>query len=232
MATTNDILDQTKNLGRNVLTEIEAKQVIRAAGVNVTDTRSAASPQEAAAVSRQIGFPVVLKIVSPDIIHKSDCGGVKTGLQDAKQVKKAYAAIMASVKEKMPVAKIDGVSVQNMAPPGTEVIIGTFQDPQFGPVIMFGLGGIFVEVLKDVSFRLVPISRHDAEEMVAEIKGRALLQGYRGREPADINSIIEILLKISALVEKTPRIKELDLNPVFVSKDATVAADARIILED
>jgi acyl-CoA synthetase (NDP forming) len=139
---------------------------------------------------------------------------------------------MASVRPKYPGAKIDGVSVQDMARPGTEIIIGMFKDPQFGPVIMFGLGGIFVEVLKDVSFRISPIVRRDAAEMIAEIKGYALLQGYRGHEPAHIPSLEDILLKVSDFVEKTPGIKEIDLNPVFAYKDSAVAVDARIVLEE
>jgi acetate---CoA ligase (ADP-forming) subunit beta len=217
---------------RTVLTEIEAKQAVREAGIAVTQTRLAASPKEAVAISKEIGYPVALKIASTDITHKSDVGGVKTGLKDAKEVKKAYEDIMASVADKKPQARIQGVTVQPMARPGVEVIIGMSKDPQFGPVIMFGLGGIFVEVLKDVSFRLIPIEKRDAVEMIEEIKGRALLNGYRGQEPAGKEALAEILLKVSAMVEKTPDIKELDLNPVFAYKDSTIAADARIVLED
>jgi acyl-CoA synthetase (NDP forming) len=227
-----NMMKDIKNRGRMVLTEIEAKQVVKEAGIKVTETRLASSQKEALAICNEIGFPVVLKIASPDITHKSDAGGVKTGLRNAAEVKKAYGEIMASVKTKFPDAKIEGVSVQSMARPGVEIIIGMFKDAQFGPVIMFGLGGIFVEVLKDVSFRLIPIEKRDAEEMIGEIKGKALLQGYRGQEPADIKSLVDVLLKVSALVEKTPEIKEIDLNPVFAYKDAAVAVDARIVLEE
>jgi len=218
--------------GRRVLTEIEAKQVIGAAGIPVTRTRLAASQKQALEISREIGFPVVLKIASPDITHKSDAGGVKTGLRSAAEVKKAYGEIMVSVKEKFPAAAVEGVTVQPMAKPGVEVIIGMFKDPQFGPVIMFGLGGIFVEVLKDVSFRLIPIGERDAAEMMSEIKGKVLLQGYRGQEPADAKALADVLLKVSALVQKTPQIKEIDLNPVFAYRDKAVAVDARIVLEE
>jgi acyl-CoA synthetase (NDP forming) len=227
----NNIICAVKKQGRDVLTEIEAKQVFQAAGIETIETRLASSQQEALVIGNEIGFPVVLKIASPDITHKSDAGGVKTGLKNGAEVRKAYREIMASVKQKYPEANIEGVSVQKMARPGIEIIIGMSKDAQFGPVIMFGLGGIFVEVLKDVSFRLIPILPRDAEQMITEIKGYALLNGYRGQEPADIPSLVDILLKVSALVEKTPEIKEIDLNPVFAYKDSAVAVDARIVLE-
>ena len=226
------VFNEVRTQCRTVLTEIEAKQVVRDAGIAVTETRLAVSQKEAAAISKEIGYPVALKIASPDITHKSDAGGVKTGLKDAKEVKKAYEDIMASVVKKEPKARIQGVTVQPMARPALEVIIGMFQDPQFGPVIMFGLGGIFVEVLKDVSFRLIPIEKRDAMAVIEEIKGKALLNGYRGQEPAGKEALADVLLKVSAMVEKTPEIRELDLNPVFAYKDTAVAADARIVLED
>ena len=226
----NNIIAEVKRQGRDVLTEIEAKQVVQEAGITIVETKLATSQKEALAICNEIGFPVVLKIASPDITHKTDAGGVKTGLKNGAEVRKAYREIMASVKEKYPEAKIEGVSVQSMALPGIEVIIGMSKDAQFGPVIMFGLGGIFVEVLKDVSFRLIPILPRDAEQMIKETKGYALLNGYRGQEPADIQSLVNILLKVSDLVEKTPEIKEIDLNPVFAYKDSAIAVDARIVL--
>ena len=224
-------LKDVKKQGRTVLTEIEAKQVIKNAGIKIVATSTAKSQKEAVEISNDIGFPVVLKIASPDITHKTDAGGVKVGLKNAAEVKKAYGEIMASVRRKFPKAKIEGVAVQKMARQGIEIIVGMFKDPQFGPVIMFGLGGIFVEVLKDVSFRLVPIVKRDAEEMIKEIKGYALLKGYRGQEPAHIPSLVDILLKLSTLVDKTPEIREIDLNPVFAYKDSAIAVDARIVLE-
>jgi acetate---CoA ligase (ADP-forming) subunit beta len=226
-----DIMQNAKKQGRDILTEIEAKQVFKEAGINTIETRLAASQQAALAVCNEIGFPVVLKIASPDITHKTDAGGVKTGLKSAGEMIQAYAEIMASVKEKYPKAKIEGVSVQRMARPGIEIIIGMSRDAQFGPVIMFGLGGIFVEVLKDVSFRLIPIEKRDAEQMIKEIKAYTLLNGYRGQEPADILSLVDILLKVSDLVVKNPGIKEIDINPVFAYKDSAVAVDARIVVE-
>jgi len=225
------VLKDIKKQGKVLLTEIEAKQVISDTGIKVVATRLAKTLKEAVAISREIGFPLVLKIAS-DIIHKTDAGGVKVGLKSIGEVKKAYADIMASVRQKYPQAKIEGVSVQTMAKPGIEIIIGMYKDDQFGPVIMFGLGGIFVEVLKDVSFRLIPIVKRDAEEMIKEIKGYALLNGYRGQEPASLPALVDVLLKVSTLVERTPEIKEIDLNPVFAYKDSAVAVDARIVLEE
>jgi acyl-CoA synthetase (NDP forming) len=197
----------------------------------VVETRLATGRKQAAEIAAEIGFPVVLKIASPDIVHKSDAGGVKVGLKNKTEVEKAYGDIMKAAREKFPGAKIDGAAVEGMARPGIEIIIGTFKDAQFGPVIMFGLGGIFVEVLKDVSFRIVPIERRDAAEMIKEIKAYSLLKGFRGTEPADINVLEDILMKVSDFVDKTPEIKEIDLNPVIAYKDGAVAVDARIVLE-
>jgi acetate---CoA ligase (ADP-forming) subunit beta len=226
------IIEETKKSNRTVLTEIESKQLLKEIGINTTEIKLAASEDEAVKVSQKIGFPVVLKIASQDISHKSDAGGVKVGLKTKEEVSKAYKDIMTSVKQKFPNAKIEGVSVQNMARPGTEVIIGMTKDPQFGPVLMFGLGGVWVEVLKDVSFRIVPLTRRDAQEMIKEIKGYKLLEGYRGSEPANISVLEDMLLKISDYMEKTPEIKEMDINPVFAYKDGAIAVDARVVLED
>jgi acyl-CoA synthetase (NDP forming) len=232
MSDVNKIFESVRQQGRTVLTEIEAKQVFSEAGISTTETMLASSQSEAVTLSEKTGFPVVLKVASPDITHKTDAGGVKVGLKNKAEVRKAYAEIMASVRPKYPKAKLDGVSVQAVARPGIEIIIGMFKDPQFGPVIMFGLGGIFVEVLKDVSFRIIPIVRRDAAEMIKEIKGYALLNGYRGHEPANILSLEEMLLKVSDFVEKNPGINEIDLNPVFAYKDSVLAVDARIVLEE
>ena len=225
------IFDQVRKQGRSILTEFESKRILKQAGISVVETKLAETQKEAVLLSRKIGFPVALKIVSPDVIHKSDSGGVKLSLNHPTEVKKAYDEIFKKVKKHYPHAVIHGVSVQKMARPGTEVIVGTSKDPQFGPVIMFGLGGIFVELLKDVSFRVVPVDKRDAQEMVEEIKGYPLLQGFRGTEPASIPAIIETILKVSRLVEENPQIKELELNPIFAYRDKAMAVDARIILE-
>jgi acyl-CoA synthetase (NDP forming) len=225
-----EILARARQENRTVLTEIEAKQILMQSGVNCTDTRLAATKDAAVKLSEQFGYPVVLKVSSVDITHKSDAGGVKVNLKNRSEVENAFDAIMRSCKAAVPAAKIEGVSVQGMAKPGTEVIMGMTKDPSFGPVIMFGLGGVFVEVLKDVAFRVVPIQKSDAEEMINEIKGKKLLEGYRGQEPADISFLQQMLLKLSDFVNATPEIEEIDMNPVFSYKDGAVVVDARIIL--
>jgi len=228
---TQQIIAAAGREGRTLLTEVESKELLKQAGISVIDTRLATSREEAIAISKQSGFPVVLKIASPDVIHKSDAGGVKLSLKTARQVGKAYDDILANIAQKYAGAKIQGVSVQKMARPGVEVIIGMSKDAQFGPVLMFGLGGILVEILKDVSFRIVPLTRRDAREMIREIKGYPLLEGYRGQEPVDVNNLEELILKVSSFVERHPEVKELDLNPVFAYSDGAVAVDARVVLE-
>jgi len=225
------IFDQIKKEGRSILTEFESKKLLKQVGIPVVKTRLARTKKEAVLQSQRIGFPVVLKIVSPYVIHKSDPGGVKLNLNNVTEVKTAYSEMIKTISQQYPDAVIHGVSVQKMIRPGTEVIVGTSKDPQFGPVIMFGLGGIFVEVLKDVSFRIVPVSQRDAQEMIEEIKGYPLLQGVRGKESSDIPALVEMILKISNFVEEYPQIKELELNPIFAYRDGAVAVDARIILE-
>lgn len=225
------IFDQVKKEGRSMLTEFESKKILKQAGIPVVETKLAKTQKEAVSLSQKMGFPVALKIISPDVIHKSDSGGVKLSVNSVSEVKKAYDEILKKIKKQYPTALVHGISVQKMVRVGTEVIVGTSKDPQFGPVIMFGLGGIFVELLKDVSFRVIPVERRDVQEMIQEIKGYPLLQGYRGKEPANITALVEIILKISKLIEENPQIKELELNPIFVYQDKAVGVDARIILE-
>ena len=225
------IIAATKAEKRTLLTEVESKQLLEAAGIRIVKAELAKSAKDAVARSKSLGFPVVLKIASPDVVHKSDIGGVKVGLNNSTQVSKAYKEIIGAIKEKQPDARIHGVSVQPMAKPGVEIIIGMTKDAQFGPVIMFGLGGILVEILKDVSFRIVPLTKRDAGEMIRDIKGYPVLEGYRGQEPSDVGALEDMILKISTFVEQNPEIKELDLNPVFAYKDGAVAVDARIVLE-
>jgi len=229
---TKAILRRAKQEKRTVLTEVESKELVEKAGINVVRAKLATSMKEAVALSKEVGFPVVLKIASPDVVHKSDAGGVKVDVKNATQVSNAYREIMTAIKQKYPKAAIDGLSVQPMAKPGVEVIIGMTKDAQFGPVLMFGLGGIFVEILKDVSFRIVPLARRDAAEMIRDIKGYPVLEGYRGQAPSDVSALEDMLLKVSAFVDKNPDIKELDLNPVFAYSDGAVAVDARVVLEE
>ena len=217
--------------GWRLLTEPEAKEMLGGAGVNVVPTRLARSREEAVAIGKELGFPVVLKIASEDIIHKSDAGGVVLGLKNSRQVGQAFDRVVKNGRRHFPRASIMGAAVQKMAPPGVEVIMGVSRDSQFGPVLMFGLGGVWVEIMTDVSFRIIPVTRRDAREMIEEIKGYPLLKGYRGHEAVDIARLEDMLLAVSDLVTANPEIKELDLNPVIAYPDSAVAVDARIVLE-
>lgn len=225
------VVEKARAEGRTLLTEIEAKQMLEEAGVPVSPARLARTRDEAVAVANELGYPTVLKIVSPQITHKSDVGGVALGLASAEEVGAAFDRVVASAKQHAPDATIEGVAVQRMERQGIEVIVGVTKDPQFGPVLMFGLGGVLVEVLKDVAFRVIPINERDARQIIHEIKGYPLLEGYRGSDPADIAKLQELLLKVSAFIEQHPEIAELDLNPVFAYKDGAIAVDARIVIE-
>lgn len=218
--------------GRTLLTEVESKQLLDGAGIRVTQARLATNADDAVTAAEEIGFPVVLKIVSTEIAHKSDVGGVALNLGDAGAVRTAYDAMMESVREAAPGASVEGVSVQQMAKPGTEVIIGTTTDAQFGPVMMFGLGGIFVEVMKDVAFRIVPLEPRDAKQIVREIKGFPVLEGIRGQPGADIEALERMILDVSSFVWDHGEIAELDLNPVIAYPDGAVAVDARVVLTE
>lgn len=226
------VLAQARGEKRTLLSEVEAKEVLREAGVPATATTLATTREQARDQAEAMGYPVVLKVVSPGIAHKSDVGGVKLNLLNRDAVGAAFDEIMANARRAEPSANILGVSVQQMAKQGTEVIIGMTTDPQFGPVMMFGLGGIMVEVLKDVSFRLVPLSEKDAGQMIDEIKGRPVLSGVRGQPPADIDALKQAIIQVSRFVEKHPEVRELDLNPVFAYPDGAVAVDARIVVAE
>ena len=224
------IFAEARRAGRSLLSEVEAKAALGAAGVPVTTTRLATSPPEATAIAAELGYPVVLKVVSDTITHKSDIGGVELNLADPAAVEAAYARIQAAVAAAAGAEAFGGVSVQPLAAPGVEVIMGLTQDPQFGPVLMFGLGGVLVEVLKDVAFRVVPLEPHDAAEMIREIKGFPILEGYRGADPADLPALESILLSLSAFATAHPEVQELDLNPILARADGATAVDARIVL--
>jgi acyl-CoA synthetase (NDP forming) len=215
---------------RRLLTEVAAKEWLSARGVPVIPTQIARSPSEAGRLARRLGLPAALKIVSPEIVHKSDVGGVRLHLTSISQVSKAYGDILAAVRARAPAAAIDGVAVQPMAHPGIEVVAGLTRDRTFGPVIMFGLGGIFVEVLHDVAFRVVPLRPNDARAMIREIRGFPMLQGARGTGAVDLGALEELLLKLSSLAEQYPEIHELDLNPVLAYPTGLIAVDARMLL--
>jgi acetyl-CoA synthetase (ADP-forming) len=228
---TSKIISQVRLEGRKALLETEAKTICEEYDIPVTKFKLAKNEREAAEFAEELGFPVVLKIVSPDIIHKSDAGGVMLNLKSKTEVQAAYGKILENAKKYKATAKIMGVLVQEMTPQSTEVIVGAIKDPQFGQTLMFGLGGIFVELLKDVTFRIAPITQEDAQEMITEVKAYPLLKGYRNTPPADIDAIINILLNTSRLVMDNPEIKELDLNPVMAYDKSAKTVDARIILE-
>jgi acetyltransferase len=214
------------------LGEVEAKDILRAYDFNVPEGHLAVSADEAVTVAQRVGYPVAMKIVSPDIIHKSDLGGVRLGLSNAGQVRDAYDLMMLRIGRTAPDARLTGVYVEEMCNRGTEVILGMSRDPQFGPMLMFGLGGIFVEVMKDVTFHLAPITAEEAMRMLAGTKSFALLEGARGRAAADLTSIAGGLQRISQLVTDFPQIVEMDINPFIVGEVGTpaVVADARMTL--
>lgn len=225
------IVENARRQGRTLLTETESKQILQDIGIATALGQLVTSEDAAVRVAAEIGFPVVLKVSSPDIVHKSDVGGVALHLHNADDVRQAYQRIHHDVAAQAPDATIDGLTVQPMARPGVEVIIGMSKDATFGPVLMFGLGGVLVEILKDVAFRIVPLSPRDAEDMLHDIKGLPLLQGYRGAPPASLQALSTILLTLSNFVAEMPAIKEIDLNPVYAYHDSALAVDARMILE-
>jgi acetyltransferase len=225
------ILKKIKNEGRDYVTEVEAKAILEAYRIPVAKTMLAKTKEEAEELSKNMKYPLVAKIVSPQVIHKSDVGGVILNIKTPEELVKAFEKIILNVKTKVPNAEIIGVAVQEMAPQGTESIIGSTKDVQFGPTVMFGLGGIFVEVMKDVSFRIAPFSKSTAIDMINELNGKAILYGVRGEKPKDIESLSDAISRVSQLVTDFPEIKELDANPTLVYEEGIKVVDARIILE-
>lgn len=228
------IIHGAREEGRDSLTEIEAKQVFSAYGLPVTSTSLAKSEDHAVELARQIGFPIVMKIVSPDILHKSDAGGVKVNIKDEAAAREAFKTIMANARAYKADANIHGVAVQEMAPWGTEVILGSVNDPTFGPTMMFGLGGIFVEVLKDVTFRVAPVTQTQAKDMLGEIRGAPILAGVRGEKPRDREEMAKTICAYSTMIlDLADEVSESDANPVLVYEEGkgVKVVDARIILK-
>jgi acyl-CoA synthetase (NDP forming) len=222
-----EVIKDKIEANQTVLTEFESKELLQELGIPVPVQKLTTSKDETISVAEEIGFPIVLKLIAEDVVHKSDTGAVKLNLKAKEEVDIAYEELM-----KIPSQKEKKISVQKMVDePITELIIGMTTDPQFGPALMFGIGGILVELLEDVSFRIAPITEYDANEMIHEIKGFPILDGYRGKPKADINAIVETLLKISELVVKHEEINEMDLNPVFIYENGLICVDARIILK-
>ncbi|MEM3067607.1 MAG: acetate--CoA ligase family protein [Thermoplasmata archaeon] len=226
-----EILDKIKNEGRNYVTEVEAKEILAAYKIPVAKTLLAKNKEEAIQLSKNLKYPLVAKIVSPQIIHKSDVGGVVLNIKNEIELEQAYDKIMNNVKKNVSNAEILGIALQEMAPQGVESIIGSTKDIQFGPTVMFGLGGIFVEIMKDVSFRIAPFSKSTAIDMINELNGKSILYGVRGEKPKDIESLSDAISRISQLVTEFPEIKELDANPTLVYENGICVVDARIILE-
>lgn len=231
MTKVSEIILNAYRENRKNLLEPEAKTICQEYNIPVTKFNVARSEDEAIRYAQQIGYPIVLKIVSPDIIHKSDAGGVALNLRNHNDIIEAFRTIMDNAKKYKLKARITGVLVQEMAPSSTEVIVGAIKDNQFGPSLMFGLGGIFVEILEDVAFRVAPIIREEAEHMVTEIKAYPVLKGYRNQPALDTTTIVDIILRTSKLVTDFQEIKELDLNPIMVYEKGAKTVDARIILE-
>ncbi len=229
-----EIIAKARAEGRVALTEIEAKKVFAAYDLPVTQINLARSEKEAVELANKTGYPIVMKVVSPDIIHKSDAGGVKVNLKDEASVKAAYNTILENCKAYKADADIHGIAVQEMAPLGTEVIIGSINDPTFGPTVMFGLGGIFVEVLKDVTFRVAPVNREQVVQMINEIRSVAILAGARGEAPRDREALADLICKYATMIyDLRDEIAETDANPVLVYEEGKglKAVDARIILK-
>lgn len=231
--TTQQVFDKVHEQGRLSIGDSEARQILTAYGLKIPESKLAADPDEAVEIANEIGYPVVLKIASPDILHKTDVGGVKVGLESAEQVRDAFELMFYRAQRYLPQAHLWGCLVQEMVPPGgVEVLIGMNRDPQFGPLVTFGLGGIYVETLKDVTFRIAPFSVQSAEKMLSEIRAHAILDGVRGEPPVDKAAIIDVLLRIAQLVQDFPEIVELDINPLMVypKSQGAIAIDMRLVL--
>lgn len=224
-----EIISRARGEKRSLL-EPEAYAVLAEYGIPVLDHRLARSPDEAGNMAAEIGFPAAMKVVSPDVIHKSDAGGVKLGIGSPSAAAAAFSAIKNAVAGAVKDARIEGVLIVPMAAGGIEVIAGMVRDPQFGPAVMFGWGGIFVEILKDVVFEIAPVSREEAARLVKSIKGYPLLAGARGSQPCDLDSLYSIITGLSRLALELDEVKEIDLNPVLARPDGARVLDARILL--
>jgi len=224
------ILERARRERRVSLLSVEARRVVQAYGIPVPSSELAQNVRQAVNAAERIGYPVAMKVVSPQILHKTDIGGVKLNLNSDREVEIAFTEIMRNASLFMPEARIFGVEIQKMMPAGREIIVGMNRDVQFGPLIMFGLGGVYVNILRDVSFRLAPISAQAASEMITETKSYALLRGVRGEPPADINSIVDVILRISQLSMDFGEINEIDINPLFVYErnNGSLALDVKI----
>lgn len=226
--TTNSIIDKALAEGRRLLFADEAAAIMDTAGIPVNRCLAAVDEAATLEAAGKMGYPVALKVCSAQISHKTDAGGVALGIKDPEGLRQAYGQMMEKVRGLDPLAQ---VTVEPMAASGIELFVGMTRDLQFGPVLAFGLGGTFLELYNDTTFRLIPLKETDAEDMLKSIKGAKILKGYRGQPPVKTEAVTGIIMNLSKLVEETPRIKEIDLNPVLAYSDGVLAVDARIILE-
>ena len=226
-----EILSTAKEEFRKALFEHEAKTLLKELNIDTPDFAPVRSPEEAVRTAEEFGYPVALKVISPQIIHKSDAGGVVLNLRNANEVRAGCEAVISNARRFNPAAEIRGVLLEKMVPPSHEIIIGTTTDPQFGPTLMLGMGGIYVEIYKDVTFRVAPINRQEALEMIDELKGSKVLKGYRGQAASDVGAIVDLLLKAANLAMKYEAIDQIDLNPVVVYPKGLKVVDTRIILK-
>ncbi|MEM2637211.1 MAG: acetate--CoA ligase family protein [Candidatus Korarchaeota archaeon] len=228
-----EIIKKAQDEGRKSLLEEEAFEIMKLVGVPIPKHGLARSADEAAKIAKEIGFPVVMKVVSKDIIHKTDVGGLMINIRNVDEAKQAFLKIIENCQKAVPNAKIEGVSVHEMVPikEGVEVIVGSTTDPTFGPTLLFGFGGIYTEVFKDVAFRIAPVSREEALRMINETTVSKLLQGVRGMPPKDINGVVDVITRIGTLISEVPEIKEMDINPLVVLEKGVYALDPRIIIK-
>ena len=226
----NKIIRKAIKENRFLLNEVESKSLIKSFNIPVVKTELAKNVTEAKRIAKKMSFPLVMKIVSNDISHKSDVGGVILGINNLKEVESNYNSMLSKIKKINSKANITGVSLQPMIEGGVELIAGVTTDKQFGPVLMFGLGGVFIEFMKDVSFKLIPLRKKDAKKMIGEIKSKEILNGARGFPKINILNLEKILLDLSKFVEANPEIEEVDLNPIIANENKIIAVDARIVL--
>jgi len=224
------IIQKALKEGRSSLLIPESQQICKLHHIPTPVSYVVQNVDEAVTKGSEIGFPVVLKIVSPQILHKSDVGGVILDIESEAALKEAYPKLIAKVHEKRSKTEVLGVLIEKMMPPSTEVIVGGIRDSQFGPSIMFGMGGIFTEVYKDVAFRVAPLDKIDALNLIHELRGSRILEGIRGQPPADMNVLVDVLMDVSSLMLQHKAVSQLDLNPVLAYPDGLCAVDTRIVL--
>ncbi len=224
------IINEAEDSGRALIVDPQSKEILRACSIDVPEYRFVKDVDSAVEEAEELGYPLVLKVVSSQIVHKSDVGGVELDIKDRKDLEQRWSAMIMSISEKDPTAVVEGFVIEKMVPQGIEVIVGGLRDEQFGPAVMFGLGGVAVELLKDVSFALAPLDKNEALALMKEVKAYPLLTGFRSPRPADINALSDVIVKVSRLVDEIEEIKEFEINPLMVYNKGVVAVDARAVI--